>query len=52
MSSSTNHPEDRTAAFTGLVVGVVALFVIVVTIVKLTDLRFGSHEKTAVETTK
>lgn len=50
--SATHHPEDRKAAFTGLIVGVIALMVIVTVIVKLTNAKFGSHEKPVAEATK
>jgi hypothetical protein len=52
MSASTYHPEDRNAAFTGLIVGLVALVIICFTIVKLTDLKFGEHEKPAAQAAK
>jgi len=52
MSASTYHPEDRSAAFTGLIVGLVALLVICFTIVRLTDLKFGAHEKPAAQAAK
>ena len=52
MSASTYHPEDRNAAFTGLIVGAVALLIICFTIVKLTDLKFGAHEKPAAQAAK
>ncbi len=45
--SSNHHPEDRKAAFTGLVVGVVALVVLVTGIVKLTNARIDAREKPA-----
>jgi len=50
--STTHHPEDRRAAFTGLIIAAVALVVMVVTIVKVTNARFASHERPAAETTK
>lgn len=52
MSHSTHHPEDRRAAFTGLIVGVVALAIVVVGVVKLTNAKFGAHDKPAAEATK
>lgn len=52
MSSATHHPEDRNAAFTGLIVGVVALFVLCFGIVKMTNAKFASHEKPAAEAAK
>lgn len=50
--SSTHHPEDRSAAFTGLIVGAIALSVIVLGIVKMTNASFASHEKPAAEATR
>jgi len=47
--STTHHPEDRKAAFTGLIVGVIALLVIVTVIVKMTNAKFASHEKPVAE---
>ena len=52
MSASAHHPEDRSAAFTGLIVGVVALLVVCFTIVKLTNAKFGAHDKPAAEAAK
>jgi len=50
--STTHHPEDRRAAFTGLIVGAIALIVVVVAIVKLTNAKFASHEKPVAEATR
>jgi hypothetical protein len=50
--SSNYHPEDRGAAFTGLIIGAVALLVLVYGIVKLTDRKFGAHEKPVAEAAK
>jgi hypothetical protein len=50
--SATHHPEDRKAAFTGLIVGVIALIVIVMVIVKLTNRKFASHEKPVAEASR
>jgi hypothetical protein len=52
MSASTHHPEDQKAAFTGLIVGVVALVAICFTVVKLTDIKYGAHDKPAAEAAK
>ncbi len=53
MSASTYHPEDRKAAFTGLIVGAVALAVLCFAIVKLTNIKFaGAHERPAAEASK
>lgn len=49
--SSTHHPEDRKAAFTGLIVGAIALAVLVVGIVKVTNGKYA-HEKPGAEATK
>ena len=46
----SGHPAatDRKAAFTGLIIGVIALFVVVVVISKLTARKFsGEHKTTA-----
>lgn len=50
--SSAHHPEDRRAAFTGLIIGAVALVIIVVAIVQATNASFASHEKPAAEASK
>jgi len=50
--SSNYHPEDRGAAFTGLIIGAVALVVLVVGIVTLTNKRLSAHEKPVAEATK
>lgn len=50
--STTHHPEDRRAAFTGLIIATVALVVMVFTIVKVTNARFASHEPPSAEATK
>lgn len=52
MSATTHHPEDRKAAFTGLIVGAVALFIIGFTIVQLTNRKFAGHEQPAAETAR
>lgn len=53
MSSTTAHrSSDLGAALTGLIVGTVALFIIVFTIVKLTNASFAAkHEAAAPATT-
>ena len=43
-ASHTEAPSDRKAAYTGLLVGAIAVFVILFTVVKLTNARFASHE--------
>lgn len=45
--SSTHHPEDRRAAFTGLIIGVVALLVIVTAIVHFTNQKYASDKPAA-----
>jgi hypothetical protein len=52
MSASNYHPEDQKAAFTGLIVGAVALILLCFTVVKLTDMKFGAHSNAAAEATK
>ena len=42
------HESDTKAAFTGLIVGLVALLIMCTTIVKLTNAKYASH-KTAAE---
>jgi hypothetical protein len=42
--SAHSGPSDRGAAFTGLIVGVIALIVVVVVISKLTSKKFEGHE--------
>jgi hypothetical protein len=39
--------SDRKAAFTGLILGFIALAIVVVTIVILTNLKFARHEGAA-----
>ena len=41
------HESDKKAAFTGLVVGLVALLIMCVTIVKLTNAKYASHKPAA-----
>lgn len=48
MSTASAKSSDLGAALTGLIVGAVALFIIVFTIVKLTNASFaGEHETQA-----
>lgn len=42
--SGHSAPSDRKAAFTGLILGAIALAVLVITISKLTSRKFESHE--------
>jgi hypothetical protein len=39
-----SRPSDRTAAFTGLILGAIFVAIAVVTISKLTSRKFESHE--------
>jgi uncharacterized integral membrane protein len=48
--SDSHASSDMKAAFTGLIVGAIALLIIVVTIVKLTNATYAG-EKSAVEAT-
>ena len=45
--SSHDYKADMKAAFTGLVVGAIALLIINFTIVKLTNQKFASHSTPA-----
>lgn len=43
---SAHHAEsDRKAAFTGLILGVIALIIVIVTISKLTSKKYDKGEK-------
>lgn len=42
--SSHQHQSDRNAAYTGLIGGAIALFVMVYTIVHLTEARYAKAE--------
>jgi hypothetical protein len=44
---SAPQPNDKSAAFKGLLVTAVLLFVMAFTIVKLTNARFASHQGAA-----
>lgn len=52
--SPSAPPSDRKAAYTGLIVGVVAVFIILFSVVKLTNASFAGEagEKAASEATK
>lgn len=52
MSAHSNHPEDRNAAFTGLIVGAVLLAVMVFGIVRMTNSIYSSHETPAAQAAK
>ena len=47
-------PSDRKAAFTGLIIGAVAVFIILFAVVKVTNASFAGEEgeKAAAETAK
>jgi hypothetical protein len=49
---SDSPPSDKSAAFMGLIVTTILIFVVVLTIVKLTNAKYAGHEEAAVETTK
>ena len=53
-ASHSAPPSDRKAAYTGLVLGAVAVFIILFTVVKLTNGSFAGEagEKAASATTK
>jgi hypothetical protein len=44
---SAPQPGDKSAAFTGLILGAIAIFVIVFSIVRLTNARYSGHEEGA-----
>ena len=47
-ASHSAPPSDRKAAYTGLVLGAVAVFIILFTVVKVTNASFaGEHEAKA-----
>jgi hypothetical protein len=52
MSHDTHHDHgsDKAAAFTGLIVGLIALLVMCTTIVKLTNAKYAKHEAAAEST--
>jgi hypothetical protein len=57
LTMSASHsapPSDRKAAYTGLIVGAVAVFIILFTVVKVTNASFAGEEgeKAASEATK
>ena len=47
MSHEAHHESDMKAAFTGLIVGLVALLIMVTAIVKLTNMKYASHKEAA-----
>jgi hypothetical protein len=46
MSAPQHHPGDKSAAFTGLILGAIAIFVIMFAIVRLTNSHY-ENEKAA-----
>jgi hypothetical protein len=51
MSDHAHHHEsDMKAAFTGLIVGLIALLIMCVAIVKLTNAKYASHQAAAEST--
>jgi hypothetical protein len=44
------HESDMKPAFTGLIVGLIALLIRVTTIVKLTNMKYAKHEAAAEST--
>ena len=42
-----HHESDMKAAFTGLIVGLIALLIMATTIVKLTNEKYAKHEAAA-----
>lgn len=42
-ASHTEAPSDRKAAFTGLIAGAIAVFIILFATVKLTNAQFAGH---------
>ena len=47
MSSHSNHPSDRSAAFTGLIGGAILVFAILFATVKATNASFAGHKAEA-----
>jgi hypothetical protein len=54
MSGHPQHPGDKSAGFTGLILGAIALFVILFSIVRMTNSMYNGekHEGAAVESPK
>ncbi len=44
---STPQPGDKSAAFTGLILGAITIFVIVFAIVRMTNARYAGHAEGA-----
>ena len=47
---SAPHPGDKSAAFTGLILGAIAIFVVCFAIVRLTSASFAGHSSAATGT--
>jgi hypothetical protein len=41
---SAPQPGDKSAAFTGLILGAITIFVIVFSIVRITNAKYAAHE--------
>ena len=46
------HTKDKAAGLTGLIVGAIAIFAILITVIELTNKKFEGHTATAAEATK
>ncbi len=44
---SAPHPEDKSAGFTGLILGSIAIFFILFAIVRITNARYAREERAA-----
>jgi hypothetical protein len=44
---SAPHPGDKSAAFTGLILGAIAIFVICFATVRLTNAKYAGHSAAA-----
>jgi hypothetical protein len=44
---SAPHPGDKSAGFTGLILGAIAIFLIVFTIVRLTNAKYNNEKAEA-----
>ena len=42
---SAPQPGDKSAAFTGLILGAITIFVIVFAIVRMTNAKYAGHEE-------
>jgi len=48
---SAPHPGDKSAGFTGLILGAIAIFLIVFTIVRLTNAKYNNEKAEAAPAT-